>query len=195
MINMFVAEHRSPEFLKINPMGKVPALIDGNFNVYDSHAIAIYLVEKFAKSDSLYPKDLQQRTLVNQRLFFDASYLFQRLYEVLIPLYYGQHKEIPAAKITETHVAYAVVEGFFEAGNSFVVGDNFTIADICIWATLSSFCLLVPIDETKFPKLTAWLELMNSRATAEINKTGAQEHFAFVKRCVEGQPIKIPAKN
>lgn len=194
MINMFVAEHRSPEFLKINPMGKVPALIDGDFNVYDSHAIAIYLVEKFAKDDSLYPKDLKQRTLVNQRLFFDASYLFQRLYEILIPLYYGKYKEIPEAKITETHVAYAVIEGFFNEGNSFVTGNNFTIADICIWATLSSFCLLVPINAVKFPKLTSWLELMNTRTTASINHTGAQEHLAFIKRCIEGQPLRIPLK-
>lgn len=192
---MFAAEHRSPEFLKINPMGKVPALVDGEFNVYDSHAIAIYLVEKFAKDDSLYPKDLRLRTVVNQRLFFDASYLFQRLYEVLIPLYYGQHKEIPEAKIAEVHVAYAVVEGFFNSGNSFVSGNDFTIADICIWATLSSFCLLVPIDSTKFPKLTKWLELMNSRPTAEINKTGAQEHLAFIKRCIDGQPIRVPVKS
>lgn len=191
---MFAGEHRSPEFLKINPMGKVPALIDGNFNVYDSHAIAIYLVEKFAKNDQLYPKNLQQRTIVNQRLFFDASYLFQRLYEILIPLYYGQLKEVPEAKITETHVAYAVVEGFFESGNSFVCGNDFTIGDICIWATLASFCLLVPIDEVKFPKLTKWLELMKKRETAEINKTGAQEHLAFIKRCIDGQPIRIPAK-
>lgn len=194
MINMFAAEHRSSEFLKVNPMGKVPALIDGDFNVYDSHAIAIYLVEKFAKNDSLYPKDLQQRTLVNQRLFFDASYLFQRLYEILIPLYYGQHKEIPESKISETLVAYAVVEGFFESENSFVIGNNFTIADICIWATLSSFCLLVPIDKTKFPKLTEWLNLMNSRSTAEINETGAQEHLSFIKRCIDGQVIRPPAK-
>lgn len=195
MINMFTGEHRSPEFMKINPMGKVPALIDGDFNVYDSHAIAIYLVEKFAEDDSLYPKDLRQRTLVNQRLFFDASYLFQRLYEVLIPLYYGVHKEIPEAKKTETHIAYKIIEGFFEAGNSFVIGDTFTIADISIWTTLASFRLLVPIEESKYPKLSTWLQLMGSRDTADINETGAKEHFTFIKRCIDGQPIKIPSKD
>ena len=191
---MFVGEHRSTEFMKINPLGKVPALIDENFNVYDSHAIAIYLVEKFAKDSSLYPKDLQQRTLVNQHLFFDASCLFQRLFEILIPLYYGQYKEIPEAKIAETHVAYNVIEGFFENGNSYVVGDILTIADISIWTTLGSFRLLVPIEELKYPKLSAWLSLMGTRKTAEINETGAQEHFTFIKRCVDGQPIPTPGK-
>jgi glutathione S-transferase len=194
MIDMFAGEHRSPEFMKINPMGKVPALIDDDFNVYDSHAIAIYMVEKFAKDDSMYPKDLKLRTVVNQRLFFDASYLFQRLYEVLIPLYYGQHKEIPESKLVEVHMAYKIIEGFFDTGNAFVTGDTFTIADASIWTTLGSFRLLVPIEASKYPKLSAWLDLMGTRETAEINNTGAQEHFAFIQRCINGQPIRVPLK-
>lgn len=186
---MFSGEHRSSEFKKINPMGKVPALIDGDVNVWDSHAIAIYLVEKYAKNDSLYPKDLVLRTMVNERLFFEASYLFQRLYEILIPLYFGQLKEVPQAKKDETLVAYEIIEGFFEKGNSYVVENNLTIADLCIWANLLSFRYLVPIDEGKFPKLTKWLELMNTKSTYDINQGGADEHNKFIKRCVDGKPI------
>lgn len=186
---MFKGEHRSAEYMKINPMGKVPALIDSDFCVWDSHAIAIYIVEKFAKDDSLYPKDLMLRTMVNQRLFFEASYLFQRLYEILIPLYFGQLKEVPQPKIDETIMAYKIIEGFFEKGNSFVVEDSLTIADLSIWSTLLSFRYLVPIDDKKFPRMTKWLQLMNSKSTFGINQSGADEHIKFIQRCVNGQPI------
>lgn len=186
---MHAGEHRKPEYKKINPVAKVPALIDGDFCVWDSHAIAIYMVEKYAKDDSLYPKDLIQRTLVNERLFFEASFLFQRLYEILIPLYFGQMKEVPPMKIAETHEAYGIIDGFFSNGNSYVVGNNLTIADLSIWATLLSFRYLVPIDEIKFPRLTKWLSLMNTRPTYEINQSGADDHIAFIKNCIKGRPI------
>ena len=44
-----------------------------------SHVICTYLVEKYASDDSLYPKDLKSRTLVDQRLYFDAATLFPRI--------------------------------------------------------------------------------------------------------------------
>lgn len=72
------------EFLKINPTGTIPALIDGDVCVYDSHAIGIYLAQKFGKDDSLYPRDFVRRTVVNERLFFEASFLFARLFEICV---------------------------------------------------------------------------------------------------------------
>lgn len=64
------------DYLKINPQHTVPTLVDGDFVLWDSHAISIYLVEKYGKNDQLYPKDLILRSKINQRLFFDASVLF-----------------------------------------------------------------------------------------------------------------------
>lgn len=72
------------EFLRINPTGTVPALLDGDVALWDSHAIGIYLVTKYAKNDSLYPKDFIKRTRVNERLFFEVSYLFARLFEICV---------------------------------------------------------------------------------------------------------------
>lgn len=48
-------------------------LVDGDLKVFDSSAIAIYLVENYAKDDSLYPKDPVKRVKVNEKLFYVSS--------------------------------------------------------------------------------------------------------------------------
>lgn len=51
-----------------------------------SRAIITYLVEKYAKDDSLYPKDVNKRALVLQRLFFDATVLYQRFADAFVSI-------------------------------------------------------------------------------------------------------------
>jgi glutathione S-transferase len=85
-INLYREENLTSEFLSINPTGTIPALVDvdGNVKVWDSHAIGIYLVQKFAGDDQLYPKDFLKRTAINERLFFEASFLSSRLFEICV---------------------------------------------------------------------------------------------------------------
>ena len=60
-------------------------LVDGDVTIFDSQAIAMYLVEKYAKTDVLYPKDdLLLRTKINERLFFIASYMFPRVFQIFV---------------------------------------------------------------------------------------------------------------
>lgn len=54
----------------------MPTLVDNGKVLWDSHAISTYLIGKYAKDDSLYPKDLYQRALIDQRLYFDCGVLF-----------------------------------------------------------------------------------------------------------------------
>lgn len=189
---MFAGENRTEEYKKHNPFGKVPVLIDGDSSIWDSHAICIYLVEKYAKNDDLYPKDLKKRTKVNQMLFFEASHLFQRFYEIAVPIYFGMNKIAPQHKVVEVNMTYEIMEKFFSGENSYVCGDFMSIADLSIWSTILSFRYLVPIDGEKYPRLDGWLKLMNSRETYEENQKGANDHIALFERCINGNPMKKP---
>lgn len=68
----------------MNSQHTVPTLQDGDFSVWDSHAINAYLVTKYGKNDSLYPKDPEKRAVVDQRLHFDSSVLFPRLAAIVV---------------------------------------------------------------------------------------------------------------
>lgn len=72
---------------KINPQHTVPTLDDDGYILSNSHAINAYLVDKYGKDDSLYPKDLKKRGVVNQRLFFNEGIFFHALLGVAVSSY------------------------------------------------------------------------------------------------------------
>lgn len=71
-------------FLQLNPLHTIPTLQDGDFVLFDSHAINNYLVDKYGKSDSLYPKNLEKRAIVEQRQHFDCGILFPRMGSIVV---------------------------------------------------------------------------------------------------------------
>src|SRR5262249_5645871 len=66
-VDLRAGDHRRPEFLKINPAGKIPVLIDGDVVLTESVAIVLYLSEKYA-SKGLLPADLAHRAEVHRWL-------------------------------------------------------------------------------------------------------------------------------
>ncbi|CAB0036671.1 unnamed protein product [Trichogramma brassicae] len=65
--------------LQLNPQHTIPTIEDNGFVLWESRSIMVYLVMKYAKNDSLYPKDPEKRGLVEQRLYFDMGTLFHNI--------------------------------------------------------------------------------------------------------------------
>jgi glutathione S-transferase len=72
-VDLASAEHRSPEFLRLNPNGKVPVLDDEGFVLWESHAIMQYLADK-TPAQELYPRGVEARADVNRWRFWSAAH-------------------------------------------------------------------------------------------------------------------------
>lgn len=182
-VNLFEGEQRKPEFLAINPTGTIPALIDGDTKIFDSSAIAIYLVEKYAKDDTLYPKDLIMRTKVNERLFYIASYLFPRGYQIIGPTLFGNQTEIPEQSMSEILRGYETIETFL-VGNDYLTGDTLRLCDLFLWCVAESGDRIIPVDGEKYPNFKRWLAKMREHPEYPLNKEGADSHIELYDYCL-----------
>ncbi|KAF2901363.1 hypothetical protein ILUMI_04821 [Ignelater luminosus] len=156
-IDYLKQEHLSPEFLKLNPQHTVPTLDDNGFAFWDSHAINVYLVTKYGKDDSLYPKDFFKRSVVDQRLHFDSGVAYTLLAAVDLPYFRKEMTEVPNHLIQEINGAYQILEKFLE-GHQWIAGDTVTIADFSLVPTITSLDYHVKVDPKIYPKVTGWLE-------------------------------------
>jgi glutathione S-transferase len=82
-VNLAAGEHHGLEFLKINPAGKVPVLVDDDLVLTESVAIVLYLTEKYPHQGFL-PTDLKLRSQVYRWLLFTATELEQPLWRIAV---------------------------------------------------------------------------------------------------------------
>ncbi|EDW48456.1 glutathione S-transferase 1 [Drosophila sechellia] len=181
-VNTRAKENFSEEFLKKNPQHTVPTLEDDGHFIWDSHAIIAYLVSKYGKTDSLYPKDLLQRAVVDQRLHFESGVIFvNALRSITRPLFAGQLTTIPKERYDAIIEVYDFLETFL-AGNDYVAGSHLTIADFSIISTVSSLEAIVKVDTTKYPRIAAWIKrLQKLPYYEEANGNGARIFESFVR--------------
>lgn len=153
-INVAKEEQLKPEFVKINPQHTIPTLVDNGFTLWESRAILTYLIEKYGKDDSLYPKDPQRRALVNQRLYFDMGTLYKSFADYYYPQFQKKAADPELFKKVESALDFLNI---FLEGKQYVAGDSFTVADITILATVSTF-QVASLDISKYTNITRWLE-------------------------------------
>ncbi len=165
-VNMMAGEHSGPEFLKINPAGKLPALVDGDLVLTESVAIVLYLAEKYSER-GLIPEDIGQRAAFFRWLLFTTTELEQPLWRIT------RHTSIyPADKRLPADIALA--RGDFAAmgrvleehmnGRQFLVGDSATVADFVLAYTLDWAKMLKLLDG--LPHLDQYVEQMYARPKA-----------------------------
>jgi glutathione S-transferase len=165
-VNLRAGEHRRPEFLKLNPAGKLPVLVDGDLVLTESVAIVLYLAEKYPEK-GLLPADPRERAKVNQWLLFAATELEQPLWRIarhkfLYPEDKRQPGDIPVAR--EDFKAMAAVLEKHMDQRQFVVGDRVTVADLVMAYTLDWANEAHLLDD--FPQLRAYMDRMYARPHA-----------------------------
>jgi len=159
-------EHRSPEFLAINPAGKLPVLVDDGVVLTESIAIVLYLAEKFPGA-GLLPRELGARAQAYRWLLFAATELEQPLWRIarhtsLYPEAKRIAAELPIAAGDFREMA-AVLDQHLE-GREFVLGDVVCAADFALAYTLDWANEAKLLDG--FEHARAYLERMYARRNA-----------------------------
>ena len=137
VVDLFTGEHVQPPYSALNPNKLMPTLEDGDFILTENSAILKYLADKI--DSPAYPKDLQQRARVNERMDWTSTQLCSDLvYALVYPQIFDAHKrrsdEAQAATLErgkERAQAWLKVldEHVLGAGNNYLCGDAITIAD------------------------------------------------------------------
>jgi hypothetical protein len=73
VVDLSRGEHKTPEYLRLNPNGRISVLFDGGLNLWESHAIMQYLADKSPEQD-IYPQHVSARADVNRWLFWSANH-------------------------------------------------------------------------------------------------------------------------
>ncbi|WP_407682355.1 glutathione S-transferase family protein [Pseudocalidococcus azoricus] len=145
VMDMKAGAHKQPDFLAINPMGKVPALVDGEVKLWESGAILLYL----ADSQEKMPEDAGARGQVYQWVLFANSTLPQAMT--------GEAKETQLPKLL-TALDAALT------GKEFLVGDTLTVADVAMASILSYAQMLFQIDFSPYSAVQSYLGGMTERS-------------------------------
>ncbi|MDR3417611.1 MAG: glutathione S-transferase N-terminal domain-containing protein [Nevskia sp.] len=165
-INLASGEQKRPEYLKLNPNGRIPTIVDreaGGFAVFESGAILIYLAEKYGR---LLPADVRGRSEVVQWLMFQMGGIGPMQGQANVFFRYWPEKYQPAIDRYqhETKRLYGVLEQRLE-GRDYLCGD-YSIADIAnfTWVNIHAWSG-VAVDD--LPRLQQWLDRIRARPAVQ----------------------------
>ena len=137
--HLIEGEHRKPDFLAVNPNGKVPALLDGDMRLCESNAIMCYLADK--TGSALWPRDGRQIEIISW-FCWEAAHFSRHAgtlgFENFLKPKFGLG-ETDAAAVEEARGFFrqfaAVLDGHLK-GRAYLVGDALSLADFAVAAPL-----------------------------------------------------------
>lgn len=145
LLDMQAGAHLQPEFLAINPMGKVPAIVDGGYQLWESGAILLYLAEKYGQM----PISPEQRGEMAQWILFANATLGPGIF-------------VEASREREAARLFPALNQVFEQ-RSFLVGNEFTVADVAVGSMLAYMPLMLKLDFSAYPALQAYVKRVTER--------------------------------
>ncbi len=155
--------NKTPEYLKMNPMGLVPVIDDDGFILWESHAIARYLAAKHG-AGSLCPTDPQVRADADRWMDWASTFAagLRNAFWGLIrtPADKRDQKAIDEALKRSEELA-RIFDGAM-AGKDYVAGKAFTMGDIPVGCHMQIW-LNLPVARPKLPNLEAWYARLQQR--------------------------------
>lgn len=166
-VNLLAGEQFNSEYIKLNPNGRIPTIVDhenDDFVVFESGAILVYLAEK---TGQLMPTDSKGRSLVLQWLMFQMAGVGPMMGQANVFFRYLPEK-IPLAITRYQNESKRLLKVLNDrlAENEYLAGD-YSIADIANWCWARTHAWS-GVDITDLPHLQRWLVQIKARPAVQI---------------------------
>lgn len=156
---MQFGKNDQPDYLAMNPNGRVPTLVDGDYVLWESNSVMRYLCMAYGQGTPIYPQSPKARAAVDRWLDWTLS----TLQPVERPLFWGLVRTAPEKRdmvqiqkdADAAGVVWRVVEAQL-ASRRYVEGDQFTIADIALGAFARRWFGVKGVTKPKLPHLERW---------------------------------------
>jgi len=164
-LDLTKGDQKKPDYLKINPTGTVPAMVDGDLALFESAAICLYLADKFPDKRLAPPVGAPARGRYYQWVQYAMCGLEPPLVTMFMHTMMKPEAQRIPALVDEARTQLKTVLGVLEqalAGRTYMVGDGFTVADVMIASTLG-WARMMGLIGTDLPDVTAYLDRMLAR--------------------------------
>lgn len=153
-INLQKQEQKTPEYMAIHPLGKIPAIDDDGVLIWDGQAIVVYLAKKYGNSD-WYPEDAVGAANVQSWLAFAANEMWAgpAIARAIVKL--KRDADQPTA-IANTKAALKVLDDWLST-REWLACDHATVADIAVYP-YAAMAWEGNIDMSPYDNLNAWIK-------------------------------------
>lgn len=194
LVDIFTGEQYQDAYTSINPCHMVPVLEDGDFRLTESSAILKYLADKI--DSPAYPKDLQARARVNERMDFvntqvSREFTYSFVYPQLLPIFKRKDEAVQAATLEwgreRSRGWLTVLDQHFIGRHRYLCGDAITIADYFAVAFVA-LGEAIRCDFSPYPNIKRWLGNMHElRSWRKVNE--AIDGFAASLKDTQFEPL------
>ena len=163
----FIGDSKKPDYLKINPNGRIPALVDGDVTLFESMAINLYLARTYG--GDLYPRNAADQARAEQWSFWGISeiepHLMQMvLHKAMLPEDQRNPAAVTAAE-TDIQRPLRVLDAHL-AQRDYLLGEAFSIADLNV-ASVLAMAAFVGYDFSAFVNVSRWMGACLARPSFE----------------------------
>lgn len=165
-VNFLDGSTRRPEYLAVNPNGRVPSIVDDGLRLFESLAINLHLARKYG--GRLAPAGLEEESLATQWTMWVVTEVEKPLLFAAANLFLFEAGGRNAAEAEMAMARLARPFGVLEAhlqDRPHLLGDRFTVADLNV-ASVMTLAPLAQIDLVRWPRMAAWLHACLERPAA-----------------------------
>jgi glutathione S-transferase len=168
LLSFSAGEHKTPEFLAMNPHGKVPVLVDGDTTLYESQAILEYMEDKYPERPLL-PRDASARAMVRLEELECTTYMNEAFRGLAQIAFFTPEDRRDPKSLAERRADVRTELDRLDArvaarGGDYLMGDELTRADTT-WLPFVEIAgrAGVALDAKTTPRLAAWLDRLRAR--------------------------------